>query len=315
MERKWLIGQGVAAVDTMLYCTSPLQVDGFTAASHEQVTSGGSGANLLVAAAQLGFPAALIAKVGDDAFGRRFRRELLADGVDDRYLLECAGRVTLHTYIAVAPDGERSIIVHQGDCYETLSPEELPKTVLDGAGVFYTDGLPLRTAAPLAALAAKKGVPVFYQWECKERGWDEACRRMSREIMDTADIISGGPDIYQELVGTDEPETALRMLYDRHRPASGVVMTAGRKGAWWYDGEALLHQPIFPVRSIDSTGAGDTFCGALIYAYYHRGLGRQESLRFAAACGAMKCMTPGPRLRAGAEEVFAFLERQEKEGV
>ena len=315
MEKRWFVGQGSAAVDTILYCAVPLEVDGLIGAEREVVTSGGSGANLMAAAAAMGVPSALAAKVGDDALGVRFRRELVADGVSDRYLIEQKGGVTLHTYIAVGPRGERSIIVAPGACGETLTLSELPEDLLDEAFLFFTDGSPRALATDLVRLARKKGVPVFYQRECVDRPLGGAYQRQGEELLHSADLVAGGPDTYAQLVGTEEPEPALRAFYDRYRPAHGAIMTAGRRGAFWFDGEELLHHPIFPVKSIDSTGAGDAFCGGLVDAYFFRGRYRRDALRFASACGAIQCTIPGPRFRATRAQVEAFLDDRGEEGI
>lgn len=308
MEKKWLIGQGATAVDTLLYCSTPIALDGIIRTHEERITSGGSAANLLVTAAGMGVPCALVAKIGDDAFGRQFRRELLDDHVDDRYLLSCPGKITLHTYVAVEPDGNRTIIVNGGDCYYSLCDQDIPSDALDDAFLFYTDGSPKAGAVALARRAVQRGVPVFYQRESLEREDQPELCRMGEELLAAADIISGGPEIFRQMVGSGEPK-ALKTVWERYRPANGVIMTAGHHGAYWFDGTRLLHQPIFPVRSVDSTGAGDSFCGGLIFAYYVRGWDKASALRFAAACGAMKCMTPGPRLHAAESGVQAFLEQ------
>ena len=313
MKKKWFVGQGSAAVDTILYCSVPVEIDGLIGADREVVTSGGSGANLMAAAAAMGVPSALVAKVGDDTFGVRFRRELVADGVSDRYLIEQEGGVTLHTYIAVGPKGERSIIVAPRCCWETLTMDELPEDLLDEAFLFFTDGSPRSLAVDLARLAKQKGVPVFYQRECVDRPLGGAYQRQGEELLNSADLVAGGPDTYAQLVGTEEPEQALRAFYDRYHPAHGAIMTAGRRGAYWFDGEALLHHPIFPVKSIDSTGAGDAFCGGLVDAYFFRGLPKREALRFASACGAIQCTIPGPRLKASRGQVETFLRGSKEE--
>ena len=242
-------------------------------------------------------------------------KELLADGVGDEYLLECPGGMTLHTYIMVGPDGDRSIVVPKGACNGSLTMEEIPEGVLDDAFLFYTDGHPRELSAALVRKAVEKGVPVFYQRECMDHTKDPEYLRLGEEMMRNSAIISGGPEIYEELLGTSEPGVALPELYRLYRPKDGVVMTAGRKGAYWYDGEKLLHQPIFPVESVDATGAGDSFCGGLIGAYYQHGFSKEEALRFAAACGAMKCTIPGPRLRVTKEQVLAFIEEHGGEAV
>lgn len=315
MEKKWFVGQGSAAVDTLLYCAVPVEIDGLIAARREVVTSGGSGANLMVAAAAVGVPSALVAKVGDDSFGVRFRKELVADGVSDRYLVEQPGGSTLHTYIAVGPQGERSIIVAPETCYDSLTAEELPADILDDAFLFFTDGSPRKLAADLTRLAVEKGVPVFYQRECVDRSRDPDFLRQGEELLQSAAVVCGGPETYAQLVGTAEPEAALRAFYERYQPKHGAIMTAGRRGAYWFDGETLLHHPIFPVQSVDSTGAGDAFCGGLIAAYFVQGLSKWESLRFASACGALKCTIPGPRLRADRAAVEAFIREHTEVGV
>lgn len=314
MEKKWLVGQGAAAVDTLFHCATPVNLNGFTRSQQECVTAGGSGANLLAAAASVGVPAQLVAKIGDDSFGKLFRADMKENGIGEDYLVVQPGGTTLHTYIMVEPDGSRSIVVPGGDCHGTLQLEELPEEMLDDAFLFYTDGQPRALSAALVRRAAEKGVPVFYQRECMDPTQDPEYLRLGDEMMAHSALISGGPEIYEQLLGTAEPETAMPELYRRYRPRDGVVMTAGKQGAYWYDGETLLHQPIFPVTSVDSTGAGDSFCGGLIAAYYWYGWSREEALRFAAACGALKCTMSGPRLHVTKEQVLDFIRKYTEEG-
>lgn len=308
MGKKWFVGQGSAAVDTLLYCSVPVEIDGLVIADREVITSGGSGANLMVAAASVGVPSALVAKVGDDAYGVRFRRDLEADGVSDRYLIEEKGGHSLHTYIAVGPTGERSIVVAPDSCGDTLTMGELPEDVLDDAFLFFTDGSPRELSADLARLAKAKGVPVFYQRECIDRPEGGDYQRLGEELLHNSALVAGGPDTYAQLVGTEDPDQALRAFYERYRPEHGAIMTAGRRGAYWFDGETLLHHPIFPVESVDSTGAGDAFCGGLVGAYFMYGLSKHEALRFASACGAMQCTTPGPRFHFSKAQVEEFIQ-------
>lgn len=314
MEKKWFVGQGSAAVDTLLYYTAPLEPDGLIEAEREVVTSGGSGANLVAAAAAMGVPSAMVAKIGDDAFGRQFREELVRSGVSDRYVVEQQGGTTLHTYIAVGPGGERSIIVAPDPCNSTLTIEELPADILDEAFLFFTDACPRKPALELARLAKKKGVPVFYQRESVDRSQEEEFLRMGRELLELADLVAGGADTYEQLVGTAEPAAALKAFCEKYHPKHGAIITAGKQGSYWFDGTELLYHPIFPVKSVDSTGAGDAFCGGLMAAYFMQGLSKWESLRFASACGAVKCTIPGPRLKCGRAEIEEFIRQHEAQG-
>ena len=82
----------------------------------------------------------------------------------------------------------------------------------------------------------------------------------------------------------------------------------GDQGSLWLRAEGSLRGKAYSIEPLDSTGAGDSFLGALIYAHFVQGQSEQEALNFASAVGAMKCLRFGPRIKTTPEEVRQFME-------
>lgn len=100
-----LLSLGAIAMDVVLNSHELPKDDGFALINHEEMLPGGSASNVSVSAAHLGLDVYQTGKIGDDNIGDEFRRTLVEDGVDDRYVVTKKGGTTLHTYILTAPGG------------------------------------------------------------------------------------------------------------------------------------------------------------------------------------------------------------------
>ena len=152
-KRGVVLGLGATAMDIVIRCSDLPKEDGFAQIYDERRTSGGSCANVLVTLAQLGVETSLVARIGEDSLGEQFRRELLQDGVSDRYLQVKPGGVTMYTYVFVAEGGKRSIFVNSGDSFLSLKEENVEESMLNGVDVFFTDGYPSGPSLKLARAA------------------------------------------------------------------------------------------------------------------------------------------------------------------
>lgn len=307
--RTRLLGMGAAAMDTLINCSALPQNDSFQIVGGEQLLPGGSCANMLVTFAALGGQAKLLAKIGDDAFGDPFRRTLLRDGVDDSLLFSKPGGTTLHTYIWAADGGAHAIMVNFGDSLMDWRAEDVNPAWLDDVDLFYSDLFPAKPALRLAQLCRERRIPVIICLECppsfmRRTGVDQA---EIEQALSLADLIVSGREGYGELTGAADYHLALAEIYRLYQPSLGAVCTAGEQGAAWLDGRGLIEAPAFPVQPLDSTGAGDSFLGALLFSYFGQGRERGAALSFATAVGAMKCQVLGPRLRPSVADVEAFL--------
>ena len=100
------------------------------------------------------------------------------------------------------------------------------------------------------------------------------------------------------------------MLMAQYRPDL-VIVTQGSRGGILLRGHILTHFPAFPVRVIDSCGAGDVFHGAFLAAYIREN-GFDDCARFASAVSAIKCMHFGARDGVPSyDDVLAFMRERE----
>jgi ribokinase len=226
--------------------------------------AGGKGANQAIAARQAGAQVKLLAAAGDDEGGRAYRRRLEARGVDCSGLLLRPGAVTGHAFIAVDEAGENTIVVVSG-ANATLAPSDLE--TLEDLGpddvLLAQLEVPLPTVSFAARKAAARGARVLLN--------------LAPYALLPADIIALADPV---IVNQGE---ALQLADSAVIPRS-VIVTYGKGGASW-DELRAEGTPVPEAEVVDSTGAGDAFCGALAAALAE-GCERAEALDRALSAGA-----------------------------
>lgn len=261
---------------------------------------GGKGANQAVAAARAGgAPTRMLLALGDDANALPLEASLRDAGVDCTLIRST--QPTGVALICVADDGENAIVVAAG-ANATLQAGDLPP--LDGVGC-----LLLQLESPLDAVTV----------------WARAARAVGvRVVLNAApapteglpDALLGAIDVLVVNEGElaaiaaqcgDGSDTSIAQRME----AIGVpcaVATLGALGACARDADGWHLQPGFAITPLDTTGAGDTFCGVLA-ACLARGEATDAALRRACAASALACTRLGAQGAVpGAAEVDAFLD-------
>ena len=263
--------------------------DGFT------TYPGGKGANQAVAAARLGAAVSLLGCVGDDAFGRDLRAHLESEGVDCRHVSRGAGATGIAA-ITVS-GGDNAILVAPGANHQ-LTPAHLDaaeQAFIDADVVLTQLEIPLETVRRAAELAARHKKPLLLN--------PAPAVPLPEALLAQVALLT--PNEHEFLTMLAQPDADWRELLAQ-QPRK-LVMTHGKHGAYYALSRGQLqHQPGFEVEAVDSTGAGDTFNGALA-AFLPLGL--ERAVRRAAAAGALSVTRPGaqggmPTLA----ELDAFLE-------
>ncbi|MGD1826427.1 ribokinase [Chromobacterium violaceum] len=258
---------------------------------------GGKGANQAVAAARLGAEVALLGCVGDDAFGRDLRAHLEREGVDCRGVATVAGPTGIAA-ITVS-GGDNAILVVPGANHQ-LTPAHLDaaeQAFIDSDVVLTQLEIPLAAVRRAAELAARHKKPLLLN--------PAPAVPLPEELLQRVTLLT--PNEHEFLTMLAQPDADWRALL-AERPGK-LVMTHGKHGAYFALARGQLrHQPGFEVQAVDSTGAGDTFNGALA-AFLPLGL--EEAVRRANAAGALSVTRPGaqggmPTLA----ELEAFLENK-----
>ncbi|MFI2711232.1 ribokinase [Micromonospora sp. NPDC018662] len=242
--------------------------------------AGGKGANQAVALARLGRRVALRAAVGRDAGGETLLAALRSAGVDVSRVRRVDDAPTGEALILLDPTGENSIVVLDG-ANRRLAPADVAPAHPAPAAVLVQCEIP--TAAVRAALAVTGPLRVLNP---------APAGSVDAALLDQVDVLVPNRIELAQLTGlsVDDVDDARRALATL--PVRQVVVTLGAAGALVRDGHRydLVPAPTVPV--IDTTGAGDCFCGALTAALVD-GTPLAEAARFAATAAALSTRAVG----------------------
>ncbi len=257
---------------------------------------GGKGANQAVACARAGGTATrMLLCVGEDAHAEPVLRSLSAANVGLNRV-PALNQPTGCAFICVADNGENAITVAPG-ANECLLPEHLPD--LSGISHLLMQlEIPLTTVTAYAQAARAQGVQVVLN--------AAPARALPPELIAAIDVLIVNEGELAALV--PYPVSLITNLAQIAVPC--VVVTLGARGCVARLGNNFFVQPAYPVAAIDTTGAGDTFCGVLVAAL-SQGDSLTLALRQASAAAALTCTRAGAQPAIPAtDDVSALLASQ-----
>ena len=257
---------------------------------------GGKGANQAVACARAGGAAThMLLALGTDAYAVPLQASLAAAAVQ-MHIVRARHQSTGTAFICVAEDGENAITVAPG-ANRSLGAADLP--ALDGfSHLLMQLEIPVETVAAYALTARSHGVKVVLN--------AAPSQHLTPQLLALVDVLIVNQGELSNIANTAGSVAQCLAAID----VPCVVVTLGQHGCCARSGGEVLYQPAFAVNAIDSTGAGDTFCGTLVAAL-HQGNSLAQALRQAAAAGALACTRPGAQSSIPTQgELAAFLASQ-----
>lgn len=291
-----LLCVGIAALDQVF------RVDAMPARPEKyrsnalHVTGGGTAANAAVAAARLGARVMFCGVLGDDRVGDEIVAGLAAEGVDCGGIRRVAGRRSPLSAILVDAAGER-LIVSYADPELPWSTDHLPQALPAGVDAVLGDTRWQAGSAHFFRLARAAAVPAVLDA-------DRAPKDVP-EVMELATHVAFSHQGARDLTGEEDPSSALRKI--GARASTWLAVTHGAEGVVRWRAGAVVCEPAFPVRAVDTLGAGDTWHGAFAVALAE-GASEDDAIRFASAAAAIKCTRFGGRDGAPSRsEVDGFL--------
>lgn len=257
---------------------------------------GGKGANQAVAAARAGGARTqMLAALGADAFAVPLEASLKDAGVQ-LHAVRVTEQPTGCAFICVSNDAENAITVAPG-ANLCLQPEHLPP--LDGfSHILLQLETPVSTVMAYARAARDTGVVVVLN--------AAPAQTLPAELLALIDILVVNEG---ELATVSGQSGSVSHCLQRVSVPT-VVVTLGREGCLARSQGVFYQQPAFSVTAIDTTAAGDTFCGALVAAL-SQGANLPAALRQASAAAALTCTRLGAQSSIPqAAEVARFLSQQ-----
>ncbi|OMO68017.1 Ribokinase [Corchorus capsularis] len=278
---------------------------------------GGAPANVAIAVARLGGKASFVGKLGDDEFGHMLADILKQNGVSGDGILFDQGARTALAFVTLRADGEREFMFYRNPSADMLlKPEELNLDLIRSAKVFHYGSIslivePCRSAHMKAMEVAKQaGALLSYDPNLRLPLWPSAeeARKQILSIWDKADIIKVSDVELEFLTGSNkiDDETAMKLW---HPNLTLLLVTLGEKGSRYYTKKFKGSVDAFHVNTVDTTGAGDSFVGALLCkivadpTILEDESKLKEVLKFSNACGAITTTKKGaiPALPTEAE--------------
>ena len=289
MGSKHIVIVGSVNMDLMLCCPhlpgagETVLGAGFTTAP------GGKGANQAVAAARLGAKVAFIGCVGDDAFGQTAFDALQAEGIDTQYLSRESGAATGVAMVITDEAGENCIALAPG-ANALLSPAHI-----DAARRLFGDASmlicqlesPLATVCHAIGIAIAHGVPVLLN--------PAPSQPLPADLLRDIDwlVPNAGEAAALSGLGADEQVSAAQSAeLLRLAGARTVLVTLGSNGVAASTARGTFQRPAPRVVAVDSTGAGDTFVGALAAARF-QGLALEAAIDLAQRAAAFSVTRRG----------------------
>lgn len=257
---------------------------------------GGKGANQAVAAARAGAADThMLLALGNDIYAQPLEASLRDAGVV-MHIVRSADQATGTAFICVSDDAENAITVAPG-ANRALLAAHLPD--LSGfSHLLMQLETPLSTVTACARAARAAGVKVVLN--------AAPAQALGVELLGLLDILIVNEGELTSLAG---PGASIASQLQK-LPVPVVVVTLGSRGSCARIGNDHLLQPAFAVTPVDTTGAGDTFCGVLVASLDH-GIDMAGALRLASAASALACTLPGAQSSIPAPAVLArFLESQ-----
>ncbi|MDE2749665.1 MAG: PfkB family carbohydrate kinase [Chloroflexota bacterium] len=294
-----IVGIGVCTLDHLVTVPRmPKRNENMAALNYDR-QPGGLASIALIAAARLGARAKIIARIGEDDTGAYIRRVLQDEGVDaSQLLLEPGSESHVSVILVHEASGDRSIITRP-PTGKPIAASEFRREDISAARVLFIDAL--NDATMQAARWAKEaGMTVLLDPSLPYQEIKPLLRFVDVPIV---------PEYWARDLMPDEPPAAVAERL-RDEGAQIAAVTLGERGAVvaWEAGTQAF--PAYEVDVVDTTGAGDAYHGAFLYALL-QDWDVPRMARFASAVGSLNCRAMGGRNALPTRsEVDQFLARQ-----
>ena len=239
-----------------------------------EANPGGAPCNVLAMLRKLGYNAAFIGKVGDDGFGKQLAGVLKETGIVTEGLRWDS---SVHTTLAVVhtlPGGDRDFSFYRNPGADMmLTEEELPLDMIENCRIFHFGTLSMThegvRKATLKAIEVAKasGALISFDPNLRPPLWDslEAAAEQIHVGLGLCDILKIADNEIEFMTGEKDFDKGAAILQERYPNIKILNVTAGADGSYSYSCGHRVFVPSFKLGgTIETTGAGDTFCASVL---------------------------------------------------
>ncbi|MFQ8898771.1 MAG: carbohydrate kinase family protein [[Clostridium] scindens] len=241
---------------------------------------GGAPCNVLAMLNKLGRKTAFIGKVGEDQFGRLLKGTIDELGIETKGLILDKEIHTTLAFVHTFPDGDREFSFYRKPGADMmLTEDEVDYDLIRQSRIFHFGTLsmtdePVRSATKKALEVAKEaGCLITFDPNLRPPLWnslDEAKKQMEYGFQ-YCDMLKISDNEIQFVSGKEDYDEGIRYLQDKYNIPL-IFLTMGKDGSRAYYKDMRVERKGFQVKAIETTGAGDTFCGCSIHGLLTHGL-------------------------------------------
>ena len=302
-----ILGIGVCTLDILTHTSTFPATGDVEEANEALVMGGGPVATALAAAASLGTRTTMLDRLGDDWKSGMILEQLTSRGVGcDQIKIEQGAQASLASILVRAEDGARAVRFIRSTA-RAISAREINPDLVTSHRFVHCNGRHLEASIKAAEICRDSGGKTRLSFD----GGANRYRDELIPLMAATDIAIVALEFALSATGERSPESAAEKLRKLCPQAQVIGITAGDNGSWIYPGSANhFHQPAFHVaQPVDTTGCGDVYHGAFLYAL-DSGLELHKAAEIASAAGALNASALGGRGRLPTRETIEQILKQ-----
>ena len=246
-----------------------------------EANPGGAPCNVLAMLNKLGYKTTFIGKIGDDIFGRQLKKAVEEVGINTDGLVTDKSVNTTLAFVHTLPGGDREFSFYRNPGADMmLSEADVDEQLISDSRIFHFGSLSMtreicEAATKKAVNAAKKnGLILSFDPNLRENLWDslDKAREKIEYGIANCDILKISDNEIQWFTGEQDFDCAVEKLRSRFGYIRLLLLSLGKDGSRAYSGKNSAYAPAAPAKTIETTGAGDTFCGAILSKVLEYGL-------------------------------------------
>lgn len=267
-----------------------------------EANPGGAPCNVLAMLSGLGHKTAFIGKVGNDFFGKQLEEAITEVGIDATYLRKDDEVHTTLAMVHTYPDGDRDFSFYRNPGADMmLTEDEIPEKLIRDTRIFHFGTLSMTHEGVRAAtkkaidIAKEAGAIISFDPNLREPLWNSLDEAKEQVLygLGKCDILKISDNEIQWLTGEENYTKGVQWINERFNIPL-ILVSMGKEGSRAYYNDMVVEvKPFVRPDTIETTGAGDTFCGCVLHYVCEHGLDGlteadlQEMLRFANAAASI----------------------------
>ena len=292
-----------------------------------EANPGGAPCNVLAMLTRLGHSTAFIGKVGNDMFGKQLADSLKEVGIGTEGLIMDDKIHTTLAFVHTFPDGDRDFSFYRNPGADMMLKEnEISEELIGSAKIFHFGSLsmtsePVKSATIKALEIAKKGGAIIsFDPNLREPLWDtlDDAKREIAYGLSKCDILKISDNEITWFTGEEDFDAGVEKLWAEYPDIKMILVSMGRDGSSGYQKKGKVTVDAFIQEdTIETTGAGDTFCACILHYVLQKGLRdytedeMREMLTFANAAASIVTTRKGAlRVMPTGEEVDKLLSQK-----